>query len=345
MTKHMRLPNGFGQISKIKKPLRNPYRAMVSVGTNPETGHKISKTVGYYRTYNDAYQALMEYHNNPYEMTEGSITLKNLHTKWLEEWAPTHSKSSIESMDTAWKRCTPAENIKVRDIRPAHIKECMALAPTASTKQNVKVLFNVLLDYALEYGLVDHNYARNFAGYNTRATTKPHIAFTDDELNILWEHTDDPVVQIILVQTYMGWRPQEICNLLTKNVNINNWTIVGGMKTKDGINREVPIPEKIKGIVKSMYNSDSSFLIRTITDVKMNYDNYSRCFDIVMNKYKLNNQHRPHDPRKTFVTLAKRKGCDEYAIKRIIGHTISDLTERVYTERDIEWLRSQINLV
>lgn len=345
MSKRMRLPNGFGQISKLKKPLRNPYRAMVSTGINPDTGHRIQKTIGYYHTYNDAYQALMEYHKNPYETLNGSITLTELHDRWFKEWSPTHADTTIVTFNTAWRRCEPAKNIKIRDIRPANIKECMELAPTASTKQMVKILFNVMLDYALEYGLVEHNYARNFAMVNTGAVAKPHIAFTDEELNILWQNTDDQMVQFILIQIYMGWRPQELCNLLSRNVNIHDWTITGGMKTKSGTGREVPIPEKIKGFVENAYDKNEPFLIRTPRGGRVTYKTYARRFDETLAKYKLNAQHRPHDPRKTFVTLAKRKGLDEYAIKRIVGHAISDITERVYTERDIEWLREQIDLI
>ena len=36
-TKRMRLPNGFGQISRINgKNLRNPWRVMVTMGKTPE---------------------------------------------------------------------------------------------------------------------------------------------------------------------------------------------------------------------------------------------------------------------------------------------------------------------
>ena len=30
--RHMKLPNGFGQITKLKANLRKPYRAMITVG-------------------------------------------------------------------------------------------------------------------------------------------------------------------------------------------------------------------------------------------------------------------------------------------------------------------------
>ena len=66
--KRRRLPNGFGQISEIKnRNLRNPFRAMVTVGKTPE-GRPICKPLkpeSYFPTYNDAYAALVEYNKNP----------------------------------------------------------------------------------------------------------------------------------------------------------------------------------------------------------------------------------------------------------------------------------------
>lgn len=46
-----------------------------------------------------------------------------------------------------------------------------------------------------------------------------------------------------------------------------------------------------------------------------------------------------------YITMAKRDGVDEYAIKRIVGHRIKDITEEVYTDRSIEWLRSEIEKI
>ena len=47
-------------------------------------------------------------------------------------------------------------------------------------------------------------------------------------------------------------------------------------------------------------------------------------------------RHRPHDGRVQFVTLAKKAGVDEYAIKKIVVRCIDDVTEKSYTKRDIE---------
>ena len=40
--------------------------------------------------------------------------------------------------------------------------------------------------------------------------------------------------------------------------------------------------------------------------------------------------------------MAKKANLDEYAIKRIVGHHIDDLTERIYTERSVDWLKNEI---
>lgn len=32
----------------------------------------------------------------------------------------------------------------------------------------------------------------------------------------------------------------------------------------------------------------------------------------------------------------------EYAIKEMVGHSIKDITESVYTVRDLEWLRNDL---
>ena len=68
-------------------------------------------------------------------------------------------------------------------------------------------------------------------------------------------------------------------------------------------------------------------------------------FNTIKKDLMLDPDHRPHDPRMHFVTMAKRYGVDEYAIKKIIGHQINDLTEKVYTKRDPEWLKKEIEKI
>ena len=49
--------------------------------------------------------------------------------------------------------------------------------------------------------------------------------------------------------------------------------------------------------------------------------------------------------RVRFVTEGKYVDMDEYALKRIVGHSISDITERVYSKRGVEWLKREIEKI
>ena len=371
--KRRRLPNGFGQISEIKnRNLRNPFRAMVTVGKTQD-GKPICKPLkpeSYFPTYNDAYAALVEYNKNPYDL-EPSITVKELYDKWSEEYFKTlKAEGSVRGVESAWAYCSAVYGMRVMDVRARHIKGCMEEGtatvrgkeqhPSASMKNKIKSLFNLMLDYALEYELVDRNYSRTFK--LTEETIKEiqtvkqeHIPFSEDEMRRLWAHVDDKrFVDVMLIQCYSGWRPQELGLLELENVDLENWTFQGGMKTDAGMDRVVPIHSKIRPLVERKYKealSIGSKYLFNCTDGRsgkptmMTYQRYQKGFGMVRDELKLNPEHRPHDGRKHFVTAAKKAGVDEYAIKYMVGHKISDITEKVYTQREFEWLKTEIEKI
>ena len=370
--KRRRLPNGFGQISEIKnRNLRNPFRAMVTVGKTPE-GKPICKPLkpeSYFATYNDAYDALVEYNKNPYDL-EPSITMQELYDKWLPEYEKT--VKSTKSATSAWAYCSGVYKMRVMDIRARHVKGCMEEGvaiirgkeqhPSATMKNQIKSLFNMMLDYALEYELVDRNYSRTFnlteeTVKEIQSVKKEHIAFTDEEMDLLWANISNKQgIDILLIQCYSGWRPQELGLLELKDVDLENWTFRGGIKTDAGENRVVPIHSRIQDLVLRKYQEaealGSPYLLnwtnpnnRNKKNLKLTYARYQKAFERIRNELKLNPNHRPHDGRTHFVTMAKRYGVDEYAIKYMVGHKISDITEKVYTRREFAWLREEIEKI
>ena len=371
--KRRRLPNGFGQISEIKnRNLRNPFRAMVTVGKDPD-GRPICKPLkpeSYFPTYNDAYAALVEYNKNPYDL-EPSITVKELYEKWSEEYFKTlKADGSIRGVESAWTYCSAVYNMRVKDIRARHVKGCMDEGtatvrgkeqhPSASMKNKIKSLFNLMLDYALEYELVDRNYSRTFnlteeTIKEIQTVKQEHIPFTDAEMDALWSHVGDKrFVAAMLIQCYSGWRPQELGLLELENVDLENWTFKGGMKTDAGMDRVVPIHSRVQALVERKYKEalaiGSKYLFnctdgRSGKPTRMTYQRYQKGFGMVRDELKLNPEHRPHDGRKHFVTACKKAGVDEYAIKYMVGHKISDITEKVYTQREFEWLREEIEKI
>jgi integrase len=364
--KRRRLPNGFGQISEIKnRNLRKPFRAMVTVGKS-STGKPICKPLkpeSYFMTYNDAYSALIEYNKNPYDL-KPSITVKELYEKWSQEYFKTlKNDSSIRATKSAWLYCSSLHDTNVMDLRGRHIKQCMEEAfivvrgeerkASAITQKKIKSIFNMMLDYAIEYEIIDRNYSRNFRlneGVSKEAATtkKDHMEYTDDEVKMLWDNLEFPFVDAILIQAYSGWRPQELGLLELKNIDLDNWTFKGGMKTEAGSNRTVPIHTKIRGLVSKKYNESKTAGSETLlgwTDQSFTYDKLRYKYKQVVIKLGLDLKHRPHDGRVHFITNAKKYGVDEYAIKYFVGHAITDITEKVYTKRSPEWFRDEMEKI
>lgn len=369
--KRRRLPNGFGQISEIKnRNLRNPFRAMVTVGKDP-SGKPICKPLkpeSYFPTYNDAYKALVEYNQNPYDLSP-SITVKELYERWSKEYFKTlQSPGSVKAVEYAWRFCSSIYTMRAIDVRSRHIKGCIEesllntdrgiIYPNPHVKKQIKTIFNKMFDYALEYELVDKNYSRLFVlsdelRKEIDITKRSHMAFSDEEIELLWNNVaNKQYVDLLLIQCYSGWRPQELCLLKTENINLDDMTFKGGCKTDAGKDRIVPIHPRIQPLVIKYYNeaiknNSENLLYCEIENrrVSLNYPRYRSGLQKVFSELNFDPAHRPHDARKHFVTMAKKYGVDEYAIKYIVGHAISDITEKVYTQRELDWLRSEMEKI
>jgi integrase len=298
--------------------------------------------------------------------------VKELYEKWSEEYFKTlKSDSSSRTITAAWAYCSSIYDMRASDVRVRHLKGCMddgfveikgeIRKASPSTKGRIKSMFNLMFDYALEYEIIDKNYARMFELSGDVIKEKEelkrgHIPFTEEEINKLWDNVDKiQYIDVVLIQCYAGWRPQELGLLEIENVDLKEWTFVGGMKTEAGTNRLVPIHPRIRPLVRRKYDEaielGSEYLINCTdtntakSSLKFTYDKYRHRFDKIVERLKLNADHRTHDPRKHFVTLAKKYNVDEYAIKYMVGHKIDDITEAVYTEREVSWLKEEIQKI
>ena len=231
--------------------------------------------------------------------------------------------------------------------------------PSASTKNTIKTMLNQMLDYAVEYELVDRNYSRTFnlskdVFEELHTTKKEHMAYTDLEISLFWKNAGELYfADLVLIQSYSGWRPIELLSLTLENIDLKEGTMRGGAKTKAGKERVVPIHSKIVPLVQKCYEDAqrvrSPYLFyqaKTGNEIrKLVYDTYRNGLNNLFAALNINSAHRPHDGRKTFVTMAKRYNVDEYALKYMVGHNISDITERIYTERTLVWLKEEIEKI
>ncbi len=373
----MRRANSEGSTFKMKGgKRRKPWRARVTIGweVDKETGKckQIIKTIGYYATRAEAEAALAAYNACPYDLKQKGITFKELYEKWSEEYFKKLSGvSSQRTVTSAYNYCSTLYNMKMRDIRVYHLQECMEKAyvipdkgkdkgkkryATAGTKARIKSMFNLMFDWAYARDIVDKNYARAFeVGKDIRAQQKKdkrkNLPFSQEEVNVLWENINKvEFADMVLIGIYSGWRPQELAILQLKDINLEEEVMFGGLKTDAGKNRCVPINSCIKELIINRYNEakelGSEYLFNDINGQQgtcMTYDKYRGRFNKVMKR--LSMEHHPHETRHTFITNAKKVGMDEYILKRIVGHSIPDITENVYTHRDMEELKEEMNKI
>lgn len=372
--KRMRLSNGFGRITEIKTGnLRNRFRVIVTVGKTTD-GKYIGKALKprcLFPTYNEAYAALVEYHKSPYDL-DNDLKVSELYEKWSETYFETlKNTSSVRVIRSAWRYCDSIKNMTAKSVRARHLKGCIdegyrvengtKIYPSANIKSRMKSLFNLMFDYAVEYELVDKNYARTFNLSDEIVNEKEklrnaHIPFSDEEMKKLWNTVDsDFYIGMIIIQCYMGWRPQELGLIRMSDVDLEKWIIIGGMKTEAGTNRPVPIHPKIRWLILKYHTLaeelGSEYLFNCIDGKthkgsnSLTYDKYAKRFAKIRDNLNLNPDHRPHDPRAHFITLCKKYDVDEYAIKYLAGHSITDITEKIYTTRDVEWLKKEVEKI
>lgn len=359
-----RLPNGFGQISEIKgRNLRKPFRVMITVGKD-DFGAPICKLLeptAYFATYNEAYQALIKYHEDPYA-TKAGMTVEELYNEWLNQTDV--SPKRLGAYHSWWTYCEPIKFMSISEIRQPHInalisnptkiKNNFLVTATPITKKRILEFLKMMFRYAESQGYIQRDYVskvifpKNITSEITESASH-HISFSDSEMRTIWElSAASDVAKIILIQCYSGWRPSELLSL--KLTDIYDGAMHGGMKTKSGKNRIVPIHSKIKDFLnyfidRAKSKDSDAIFINSSNNRAISYRNYNYIFSIFVRSNGLNLNHKPHDARKQFITMCKNAGVDEYAIKRMVGHSITDITESVYTDRPLSWLKTEIEKI
>lgn len=372
-----RLPNGFGQITELKnRNLRKPFRVMVTVGKD-EFGRPICKLLkpnGYFNTYNEAYSALIEYHQKP-NAIKSEITMDEYFNQWKTRQINLIKCDGAQTLlKSTWKYCAPLYSIKVKDVTMVDIENVLrnssvvyrgkTVVASPNVKKRIKTLLSQMFDTAIIDGIATQNYARYVQLVNEDSTDEAppdldnisegkHISFSDDEMKILWDNVDTvPYVDVILINCYLGMRPQELGLIKLINIDLENWVIIGGLKTSSGKHRLIPVHTKIRPYIQRWYNQatevGSEYLFYNIVRgniTTLTYNAYRYNMNKVKKKLGLNPAHKPHDCRVQFITMAKRAGANDYAIKRVAGHKINDVTESVYTKRTFEEIRAEIEKI
>ncbi len=350
----MRNANGYGSIYKRKGKLRNPYEVRVTISCEVDENGKVKqkrKVLGYYKNYASASEALLAYNKNPIAIECIGITFEQVYEKWSAEKFDTISKSNVNGYKASYKCCEPLYKMKFADIRKSDMQvvvdSCQKSYPTL---RKLKVLFNQLYKFALENDIVSKDYSKfvDIAKHKSAHDKQEdiHKPFTQEEIQTLWQHSDNDYVKIILMLIYSGVRVSELLELKKSDVHIDkHYFYISKSKTPSGI-RNVPIADKTFAFFKYWYEkSKGENLLTTLDNEPFTYRNYVDSYWTPLME-QLGMEHLRHDTRHTCVSMLTVAGVAPVIIKKIVGHSgAMNITEKVYTHFDIQELLDAINKI
>lgn len=354
MKRIMRLPNGFGNVSKLPGNRRKPYRVRVTVGWEMDEAAGINrqkfKTIGYYETKEEGLIALGNYHQTPYDMDSSKITFAEVFEKWSAEHYPKVSDSNVKGYNAAYRLCTMLYKMRFTDIRLAHLQGVIdTCGKNYPTLRKLKALFSQLYKFAMRNDLCGKDYSQHIdikQYYDKNPNALNRQPFTKEEVQKVWDWKDsNEYISVVLMLIYSGVRISELLNLKKENVNLaEKWIDIKASKTKSGI-RKVPIADKVFPFFEYWMNkNDCEYLLSTPEGNRFVYRNYYDSYWKPLIK-QMGMEHRPHDTRHTCIPLLTVAGVDERIIQKIVGHKGQNVTQVVYTHFEIQELLEAINKI
>ena len=360
----MRLPNGYGSISKLPGARRNPWRVRKTTGWTIDEKTNKSKqqyiTIGYYATRQQALQALADYNTNPYDIDAKKITFAEVYERWAEKKFEKISASNVNGYKASYKLCEPIYNVKFADIKLSHLQSIADKAgKNFPTLKKLKTLLNQIFDYAVMYEVISKDrHIVKYLNIGEEVKSNKHYRFSDEEIDTLWRWAErNEYVQVMLMLIYAGTRPGELFNVKVSSVNLDEryFTIEKGKN--DNAIRKVPIHEKTVPFFSHWMSKGTEYLITNLSGGKFNFDtnhtSYTDVFwtpllkDMGILQYTNDEgeiaKHLPDDTRHTFTTMWKEKKLDEAMRRKIQGHSGKGIGEMVYTHFELKKLREELN--
>lgn len=336
----MKNPNGYGTVVKLSGNRRKPFAVRKTLGWN-DKGHPIYLPIGYTATREEGNILLAQYNNDPWDVDKVKITFEELLTLWKEKRMPKLGKSNQSSLCSASNHCKKLFGMPYRQVKSFHMQDCIDNCGKGySTQGAIKNLLGHLDHFAMELDVIAKCYSDLITSEPIPETTRDR--FSDKQIELLWKHQNNPWVDSIIVFIYSGFRISELLGLKTSNIDLKEGTFKGGVKSKAGKDRIVPIHSLIFDTVKRRVEEGNEYLFSN-NGKKLSSSQYYIIWKEIMDKLKI--EKTPHECRHTFESLLDSAGANRKCIDLMMGHKSKGTGERVYTHKTIAELKAAIELI
>ena len=378
--KHPNLPNGFGTIRYLGEKRRNPYAVHpptkeFNLNGTPVRPQALCYVDDWYKGFAvlTAYKAGGYYPG--YEKTLDNPQKENLNglvgqilssyaqtglvnaretrqptfaeiyemyykEKFEEDKSREYSGSSKRTAQAAFNNCAVLHDRKFFELKYDDLQNVIDNCPLSAVSLNaIKIIIRGMYAYAIKKDIVDKDYSIHLK-IKKPNHPKHGEPFTEKELKILWEHRDQYIAKMLLIMCYSGFRIAEYAQI---EINLTDQYFQGGVKTKSGKNRIVPVHSGIQPfVIEIVEKYGELFYSGTSTQSKIRFFR-SKMKDFIK-QYGIGD-HNPHDTRHTFSALCERYRVAENDRKRMLGHSLPDITNSVYGHRTVDDLREQIEKI
>lgn len=355
MAQRRKLPNGTGSIERVLytpqgKRRVNQYRARA---------YKTRKDLGFFKTYNQALEALLHYKGTD---TTTVPTFKEMYEQYKSTQSYKKLSPKVQGRyDTQFSEFEELHDIPLNEIVYSQLQkiiddkeergyykrnkkgEMQHHKYSYSQLKLLKILVSKVYKQALRDGYIQTDLSNLLIIGGVKKKRVKEI-FTKQEIDQLTASIPhNPNARHVLVMTFTGMRTGEYLGLKSNHIDFDKNTITDfGIKTEEGIERKLFIHPTIKDTLSELVNESSSGYIIEQNSQAIKYDKYF--YDEIYYpalKAAGVKEKIPYTCRYTFATIAHNSGVDDKALQKLMGHVdfnvtansyIQDLDDFIFTE-------------
>ena len=209
-SKTLKSPSSYGGVVKMGNASRRrrPYIVRVTTGYdyNEKTGKTTQKygIIGYAATREEGLMMLAKYHDQPYDISKGNQTFREVYELWSEEKYENASNSTIAGYRAAYNACTILYEHSFRDLKTKDLQNVIdTCGKNYPTLKHIKILFNQLFAYAMKNELCAKDYSKyvDISKYSDKNPNRLiRDVFPKDKIDLLWKNCNDSYYQMILLR-------------------------------------------------------------------------------------------------------------------------------------------------
>ena len=283
-----------------------------------------------------------------------SYSLEDCYNAWSAVAYRGMSQSTRRGYTISWRYIPePLRRKLARDVRTDDFQRIIDglqdRGLSDSTANHVKFLYSKLCQWMMQRDLIDKNYAAFLTVRRTQH--RPITTFSPAEVaRINAQANGDPNTRITqtamltMILLFTGMRISELFTLPVTSVHLAEPVpyLQGGLKTRAGRNRIIPIHRRILPFVRFFCARATGPLLVSGFCGNKRPDGW-RARDYAKMLAALGIPHKvPHNTRRTMATHAAQEGVDRIALAKLMGWSDIAVGNKYYIAPDVAYLAAEM---